>query len=242
MIYGGTVVVVVFVVIFSVAWKTFYKPPTCFDGVKNGNEAGVDCGGSCQKLCSSAFLSPVHDWTRYERVAPTIYNVAAYVENPNITGEAFDVPYHMQIYDKEGILIMEYDDTFTLPPNRNTLAFKGGLNFGNRIPAKAVFAFAGIPNWHLSSDRVEGVSVTDKTYSEDENGSYLHVSLANKTAKSVGPLSVFVILYNKDGNAIGFSKTIVDMIPAKSSVEAPFTWPINRNGEVVSIEVLSVAE
>jgi len=24
---------------------------SCFDGVKNGNEAGIDCGGDCEREC-----------------------------------------------------------------------------------------------------------------------------------------------------------------------------------------------
>ncbi|MFH1182236.1 MAG: Ig-like domain-containing protein [Candidatus Woesearchaeota archaeon] len=27
------------------------QPETCFDGIKNGNEEGIDCGGSCEKKC-----------------------------------------------------------------------------------------------------------------------------------------------------------------------------------------------
>jgi hypothetical protein len=27
-------------------------PATCFDGIKNENETGIDCGGPCKKKCS----------------------------------------------------------------------------------------------------------------------------------------------------------------------------------------------
>ncbi|KAF8819396.1 hypothetical protein IE077_001070, partial [Cardiosporidium cionae] len=29
--------------------------PTCVDGIQNGNEAGIDCGGSCPHLCASCY-------------------------------------------------------------------------------------------------------------------------------------------------------------------------------------------
>jgi hypothetical protein len=55
-------------------------------------------------------------------------------------------------------------------------------------------------------------------------------------------VSVYVVLYDKDSNALGFSKTSVDEIPANGSSIAPFTWPLDRNGGVISIEVLPVEE
>jgi hypothetical protein len=49
------------------------------------------------------------------------------------------------------------------------------------------------------------------------------------------------VLYDGDGNAIDFSKTVIDSVPANGgTVVAPFTWPVSHNGQVVSIEVLPV--
>ncbi|PHJ24936.1 sushi domain (scr repeat) domain-containing protein [Cystoisospora suis] len=31
------------------------KVPSCFDGIRNGDETGVDCGGSCTQVCPSCF-------------------------------------------------------------------------------------------------------------------------------------------------------------------------------------------
>lgn len=36
-------------------------PPTCTDGIKNGNETGVDCGGSCPVLCPAGQGCSTHD-------------------------------------------------------------------------------------------------------------------------------------------------------------------------------------
>jgi len=167
-IYGGTVIVLLAVAIAIPAWNIFYKAPTCFDGLKNGNELGIDCGGSCTKLCPSAFIPPSNVWTRFEQTAPGLYNVAAYIINPNTEGEAFDVPYHVDIYDTNGIPITKYDSTVTLPPNRNTVAFRSSVNVGNSIPSKAVFQFTGIPDWQKQPDGLSKVTVLNKSYSETD--------------------------------------------------------------------------
>lgn len=243
LIYGGSTIIIIAGAIIIPAFLHFYKAPTCFDGAKNGNEQGTDCGGSCSRLCQNAFLSVNGAaWVRYEEVAPHLYNVAAYIVNPNTEGEASHVPYHIVLYDKDGVIITDRSGTVTLPPRRNTLAFQGAINVGKRIPAKALFEFTEAPNWHKRIDPLAKISIGDKSYTEDSYGSALSVTMNNKDVLPITNLSVYIVLYDKDGNALGFSKTVLDEIPANISAIAPFTWPLDRKGAVISIEVLPVQE
>ena len=239
------VFIVVCIGVILIGVPTFYfiyKQPTCFDGIKNGNEQGVDCGGSCQRLCPSAFLSPEVSWTRFEQIVPGLYNVAAYIVNPNIEGEAIGVPYHIALYDDRGILITDVTGIVTLPPHRNTLAFQGAVSLGERIPTKALFEFTQSPDWHKKTDPLSGIQIVDKQYTEDSSGGSLSVTLKNSTAHMIDKFNVGVVLYDKDGNAIGFSNTIIDELNGFTDTVAPFTWPANRGGKVISIEVLPVSE
>ena len=224
------------------AYYIFYHAPTCTDGIMNGDEQGVDCGGSCQRLCQTSFLAPSPSWTRFEQVAPSLYNLAAYIINPNIDAEASNVPYHIALYDDRGVLITDTTGTVTLPPHRNTIAFQGAVDVGKRIPAKALFEFTTPPNWHKKKDGLSSITIGDKKYSEDELGSSLTVTLKNNSVYAVPKIGVYAVLYDKDANALGFSKTYVDEVPGKGTALAPFTWPINRNGKVITIEVLPVSE
>lgn len=241
-LYATVVVVILVGAVIVPGFLVFYKSPTCTDGKKNGSETGIDCGGSCQRLCQSSFLPPSLAWTRFEEVAPKLYNIAAYLVNPNTEGEAVDVPYHLAMYDSRGVLITDTTGTVTLPPHRNTIAFKGAVNVGERIPAKALFEFTAAPNWHKKTDTLSAIVVGDKKYTEDPSGSSLVVTLKNPSVYAIENVAVYAVLYDKDGNALGFSKTIVDEIPAKGQALAPFTWPIDRKGAVISIEVLPVQE
>jgi hypothetical protein len=241
-VYALIVFLVVVGAIGVPAFYLFYKAPTCSDGLMNGSETGVDCGGSCQRLCQTSFLAPSLAWTRFEQVSPGLYNLAAYIVNPNIDAEALNVPYHIALYDDRGVLITDTSGTVTLPPHRNTLAFQGAVNVGKRVPAKALFEFTTPPDWHKKKDGLAAIAVGDKKYLEDELGSSLTVTLKNTSVYSLVNLAVYAVLYDKDGNALGFSKTYVDEIPQKGTALAPFTWPLNRKGAVISIEVLPVAE
>lgn len=35
----------------------FYVPPNCFDGLLNGEESGIDCGGGCVQICAASLFS-----------------------------------------------------------------------------------------------------------------------------------------------------------------------------------------
>lgn len=241
-LYATVVTVVLVCAVIIPGFLIFYKAPTCTDGIKNGKEQGIDCGGSCQKLCQSSFLPPSLAWTRFEEVAPSLYNIAAYVVNPNTEGEATDAQYRMTLYDDRGVPITSNDGVMTIPPHRNTLAFQGAVPVGKRIPSRALFEFISVPDWHSKIDPLKYLVVGEKKYTEDASGSSLTVELKNNSVEKINRMSVYVILYDADSNAIGFSKTIIDEISPQGSAIAPFTWPISRGGKVISIEILPVAE
>ena len=233
-------------VIAGVYFLIFYKAPTCFDRIQNGDETGVDCGGSCMKLCQSAFLSAKIEWGggKFEKVAEGLYNVASYIINPNTSGAALNVPYRFALFDSKGILITERQGSISLPAHRNTLAFQAALNTGKRIPAKATFEFLAPPVWFKSHDALSDIAIVDKKYVEDskEKSSSLEVTLENKSLYPYKNITVAAVLYDIDANAIGFSQTQIDAIGANGGREiAPFTWPYDRQNKVVSIEALPSA-
>jgi hypothetical protein len=63
-------------VLSFVYFSFFYKPATCFDGVKNGNETGIDCGGSCSLVCTNDALKPITLWSKAFAVTDDVYNLA----------------------------------------------------------------------------------------------------------------------------------------------------------------------
>lgn len=242
-IYALSLIAIVLAAIVVPAYFYFHKAPTCFDKLQNGTETGVDCGGGCARLCPTAFLPPSVSWVRYREVAPDIYNVAAYIVNPNPNVKASNVPYRMTLYGSGAVPIATTTGTVIVPLGRDTLAFQGSV----RVPAgtvlvRAAFEFTSYPEWVSSSDLQTTLTVTDKRYSEDASGSTLFATIANSSERSTGSVTVYAILKDIDKNVIDFSKTVIDSIPAGRSEVAPFTWPKNHDGRAVFQDVLPVAE
>lgn len=241
-LYGGTFIIIVIAIVVAVAFSFFYEKPTCFDAKQNGNESGIDCGGSCIKLCQITFLPAKIVWggAKFEKVAESLYNVAALIENQNMNVAAVNVPYRISLFDAQGNYISEKKGTINIPPHRNTLVFDGAINVGKRIPAKATFEFISPPVWFKSHDTLDGLSIGDKKYTEGENSSSLEVFLKNNSLTPYTNIRVGAVLYDENNNAVGFSRTTIDQISPGGQELAPFTWPINRGGRVTSIEILPV--
>jgi hypothetical protein len=245
LLYGGSIFAIIAGVIGTVFFFYFYKPPTCFDGARNGKEQGIDCGGICAKLCQGAFLTPKIEWGggKAEKVADGLYNLASYIINPNTTVAALNVPYKFTLFDYKGILIAERQGYIDIPAHRNTLVFESAVSVGKRVPTKVTFEFLAPPLWFKSHDTIGGLVVVDKKYAEDEKMSSLEIHLENKDLVPYQNITVGAVLYDANDNVIGFSKTIVDSLPAQGGKEvAPFTWPLSRNGKVVTIEAIPVVD
>ena len=73
------------VILFSVFTYhfTFYSAPTCFDGVKDQNEVGIDCGGVCTYLCSIQVQEPSVRFVLPLENGSGRTDIVAYLDNPN---------------------------------------------------------------------------------------------------------------------------------------------------------------
>ncbi len=245
LLYAFIVIVLAVIIVGIPVFNLFYEAPSCTDNKKNGDEQGIDCGGSCTKLCSSAFLDiPSPSWVRFVEIAPRLYNVAAYIVNPNPKAGARGLPYRLNVLDKEGIEIGHATGKFNLPPGRNTVVFVGGLRIidTDQAPVRMLLEFGKQPEWVLGIDTLINLSVTDKNYRESASESSLDVTVSNRGPKPARNVTVYGILKDKDDNVIDFSKTIVDEIAPQRTALAPFTWPYSHDGKVISLEVLAVPE
>jgi hypothetical protein len=240
--YLSGVTVAAVIIVGIPLFLLLYKAPTCSDGIQNQGEQGIDCGGPCRKLCQNDFLAPVVTWTDAQKVVPGLYNLAAYVENPNVNGAATNVSYQFSVFDSQGILITQINGVMDIPSNRNTLAFVGAVNMGQRIPAPGGvrFSFLSPPTWLKSEDTLGNITITNKQYSEDSAGASLQATMVNNGLTAYSNMTVFAVLSDAQGNEIGFSKTFINSLAGGAQTVAPFTWPTSYNGTVVSEEILPV--
>lgn len=220
------------------AYLIFYKPPTCFDGKQNGDEKGIDCGGSCAILCRSQYLDPNIIWTRVIEVKSGLYSALAYIENPNIDAGAESISYVFRIKDNDGVLIYERKGKTFIPPNKFFAVFEDGISTGEKIPTKTTFEFTSNALWENQKNKEAGITVLKKTISRENYLPRVDATLENKTLDPIYNIEAVAIVYGEDGNALGFSRTFIDKIDKEESQSITFTWPQPFDTNVVQIEII----
>lgn len=253
-----TVVLIIMFFLTAIAaypvYKIFFEVvPSCFDNKKNGTESGIDCGGSCTKVCKAGAADVVVHWRRVFQVVPGVYSVAAEVENINATYAAFEVPYTFSLLDRDKVEIAYRKGTAYIAPHTTSIIFEGNLQTGTREPQSVNFEIVTNPQWYengaadkplprISNEVLEngnpttGVNVDGKTVAQPLPK--YSVRLSNDTFDQMTNLEAVAVLYDKNGNAVGVSKTVVDTINGQSSRDIVFTWRMPFTAPVVNKGVI----
>jgi len=235
------VFVVLAIVIAVPLYFQLTKAPTCFDGKQNGEEQGVDCGGSCAKICLSQINDILIHWSRPFAVAPGVYDAVAYVENPNFRSGVPEVIYKFKLYDEDNILIAEKFGKTFIGPNEQLAVFESGLNTGERIPKRAFFEFAPDMDWQrieLAEEDVPQLSVRNQEVINLDTRPRLNATVVNDSPFPVEDIDVVAILYGADDNAIAVSATVVDRVEQYNSKDISFTWQERFGATPVRIDVI----
>jgi len=224
-VYISIIVLVFLLVVVLPTFIHFYKAPTCTDGKQNQGELGIDCSGPCVRLCPAQYAPLNVLWSRFTKVNDGVYNVLAYIENPNISAGANNLDYVFKLYDKNGILLKErYGQTFA-PANKIMAIFEAEMLTGKQVPQRVEFSFISDAVWEKQESSEVGLSISEMEMLRLETAPRLSATLTNKTIKQIKNIEAIAIVYNSAGNTIAFSRTVIDAINGKTSVPVSFNWP-----------------
>ncbi len=225
LLYLAMPLVLVLAVSAYIFFNYVYSSPTCFDGAKNGDETGRDCGGSCQLLCTSDSLSPVVRWSESFAVTDSVWNAGAYVENPNINSLSPKATYIFRLYDEKNALITEVNGETFIPKNKKFLVFYPSIDTQGKKVMRTEFEFTGLITWLTSKNPTPDLKITHGAIEKGSTTPLISGTVENTGAIASGPVELSVIVYDGRGNAIGISRTYVDSVPVRTSGSFGFTWP-----------------
>lgn len=240
LIYLVVVLIAALGIAFMMIWPYINKQPTCFDRKQNGNESGVDCGGSCLLVCSAENYRLVTLWSRAFPVTDGMYNLMAYVENQNRESGIARINYEFRVYDENNIFLARREGTTFITSNDRTAVFEGGIEAGNRVPSRVDFTFTSPPVWikvNREQRNALSVSVENKVLSDAFESPKVTADVVNKTLLNIRNLDTFIILYDEEENVINVSKTFIEYLPKSSRYPVVFTWPesLPKNPQRVDI-------
>jgi hypothetical protein len=219
----------------------FYSRPTatCFDGVKNGQETGVDCGGLCQRACVVETLPLKILWTRILEAGAGRYDVAAMIDNFNGQLGIKNISYVLRIYDKDGALITDKSGTTFVNPLEKIVIFEPGLITDKRVAASAELTITDQSDWLKiapETARVTMERVIDGGSFTTDSSPRLHYRISNNSLLPLSSLIVTVVLNDENQNAYAGSQTQVDLLAAGETKDIYFTWPAKLSRNPASID------
>jgi hypothetical protein len=110
LIYASAFLVVIALLVGGY-YLNYVKPaPTCFDGIQNQGEQGIDCGGPCAVSCSLRSVKPLAVADRVLVLRPDAAHMSflTQVSNPNHDYAARNFSYSFELLDARGAVIQSY--------------------------------------------------------------------------------------------------------------------------------------
>ena len=221
------IVVVLTTVSFFIFWKFWYRAPTCFDNLKNGDEVGVDCGGSCTLICSVSTVRPIVRWDpRFFEISPGVWSVLIYIENPNTNAVATYFPYKFVLFDENNNILATRDGATILPLHKTVGIFEGGILIDDGLkPRRALFEFGDNIVWQKVQDTDVDLVVTHSPLLRLDTMPRIEAKVKNDGFEDVQNIELVAAVFDGSDNVIAASRTFVEKLNRNEIADVFFTWP-----------------
>jgi hypothetical protein len=194
----------------------FQPPPTCFDGKKNQNEQGIDCGGVCSKICIPSTIQPlaISSAPMIVRSTPQSISILAEVRNPNGGYAAENFSYQFTIYGRDDKVLGEAEGTSYIYGGEIKNIGVFNLPFPD---VQSVEVTLGDPEW-VQADSFQKPALVIQTQETVASPSDIQANgkFVNNDTISIPEVTVFAVFYNSSGKIGGISKNeFVNIAPGQ---------------------------
>ncbi len=227
-----------FLIPLVIIW--IHEPPTCFDGKQNQGETAVDMGGPCRRLDGRFLDKPKILWSRAMPLRKGYYNAVTYIENNNAIAAAKQLPYRMDFYDSEGVLVARRQGKADIYPSAIFPIFEGAINVKERDVTRVNFVFLASPIWERYTETpMKGLKINNQTLNSTRHSLRLSAKVKNASLDDKSDIYFVATLFDKTGTAIATSRTYLPYIKAGESKDIVFTWPKSTQ-KPASVDIIPI--
>lgn len=234
LVYVTMALTIVLAALAFIAYAIFYEAPTCFDGAQNGDEAGVDCGGTCERICSFSAAPIEVLFSRSIPLAGNLYSAVAVLENPNARAIARNVEYTIKMRDAEGLLVAEEVGQIDIPAQREIPLFVHTIDTGLRTPIRTDLEITSTPVW----ERVDSAPRMPRVAVESLAGNRVTAVVTNPYLVPLTDLTFVAFVRDTNGTVIAASQSKLTYLDAEANETIVFTWPTALDLSAVSADVI----
>mgnify|MGYP003440433941 FL=1 len=222
--YGSAFLALCALIIVPVYLVYFVVEPTCTDGFMNGDERGVDCGGSCFLICAFDIAPPTIVWAESFKVLDGQYNAVAYIENTNREVGTPELSYIFKLYDDEG-LITERAGVTVLPPDGVYPIFEGRIQTEGRIPTRTTIEFDTDTIWRPGEVGRDQFTLDRRELRDADSLPRLVTQLSNTSLDTARDVEIVAVIFDSQKRPLTASRTFLTEFEGRTSEEVVLTWP-----------------
>ncbi|MBI4094241.1 MAG: hypothetical protein HY436_00345 [Candidatus Liptonbacteria bacterium] len=186
--------------------------PSCFDGKKNQEEVGVDCGAPCALSCAAREAKPIQlsGTPRLFRAGSGRSTLIIGVQNPNPELAAPEFSYRIDLYGEAGTLLRSLVGRSFLYAGEFKYLFFSDVSFAPGEVARVAF-IPEVPEWSPADAFPRPrVTLQNREETSTEEGIRISGVIANGDSVAVARVQIVAVFFGKFGQMVGASATEMD--------------------------------
>lgn len=233
----------VFALVFVGALSAFYffalRPvPSCVDNIRNQNEEGIDCGGSCAEMCQAA-IRPIE-----LAGSPQVFfidsehsSVLVKIQNPNDHASARSFSYAFELRDGSGNTLETVRGQSFVAASEVKYIFVPRVSVSANV-IREVVPVLGAPEW-LPADQFIKPKLLVQNYDARIVGREIHIegTLVNKDSRVLSRIDIIGVFHSHLGPAAGASGTKIDRLGVSESRAFTVIYPNFEGADLQATEV-----
>ena len=215
---------IVFIPVFWIYYSLLSKSQTCFDGIQNNAETGVDCNGACSLQCNGTYRDVKINFVRSLKVSENVYDIFALIENFNTEIYFPNVPYVLNFYNDEGKLMGTSTGAMSLFPQSKGVIFIPSLEILQN-PKTVDLQLGEHKALKYYGNQPKNISVESWQAQRGANNSLQLVGeLKNPNNNEFRDIDVYALLYDETKTVYAVSGTKVVSLGGRQTTGVSFTW------------------
>lgn len=225
----GVLFLTILIGFFAMLLGSLGPSATCFDGIQNQGENGVDCGGPCIS-CELKGLEIVVNKVRFFPAGNYQVNVIAEATNPSINYAA-RFHYNLYIANRFGLRMRVVDGTTVILPSETKYLVVPAIDVNYRDIGAAKLVVREI-EWKRQEDlQLPEITVEDVKVAVDERYVEVTGTVHHQGSGTIRRLLVAALFFEAGGELIQFSTTRLDNIASFSSRDFKIILPRQNLGD-----------
>jgi hypothetical protein len=220
------------------AYFMLQKTETCFDGILNQDEKGIDCSGVCSLQCKGSYKDVKVSFARGMPTDVDLYNIFALLENSNAKVYFPRIPYTVKAYNRDGQLLVSASGTTSVLAGGRSAIYIPKLAM--KQPPTIVDVNIEPTYVALKQDNFDlqnSIKTSAWTAQRGANQTLqVVVKVENQSVKQFSNVTVYTMLYDDTRTVYAVGKTLLPVINGRENTAAVFTWgnlPAPANADFV---------